>query len=435
MKISKVLLLTLAMMIGLPLLAIGLRGPYARWAASHFRSQLPSVADDRVDFLLTQIAQLEEPGIPVLVEALGSQRECVARGARQTLDAQLQRWQMPLAQRVPTKLAILADSLAERVDQFGPTARRDAAELATIILQWRVNSSAVDNVAMIAACEKVLRRTTFGGSHRAAIVEDEGSMPSVEQLPGENDDLDSVPWREDNSRDGPLGFGHLGQPGGGLPIASFPNTGETSSVANDESSRLPKRLLQPATARPLNTIERPNSVPMIDSEQRLLQPERRISERQGDRASPIRPLAADETIGQPEADAEMAAATTIDVMYRLHSDSPAAVERAKRELQRRGFSSLHLELARRLTHPANDVRRELVRALPGLQSVDATPWLLWLAQDGDREVRRQAISLLATATDPRLLQKVVELADQDTDPRIREQGRQLSTNLQRLMQR
>ena len=85
---------------------------------------------------------------------------------------------------------------------------------------------------------------------------------------------------------------------------------------------------------------------------------------------------------------------------------------------RRGFSEVQLELSRRLLDPDPDVRRELARTLPAMQSVDAGPWLMWLAEDKDPDVRLEAISVLGTTGDPAILRKIEELARRDSDPRI-----------------
>ena len=99
---------------------------------------------------------------------------------------------------------------------------------------------------------------------------------------------------------------------------------------------------------------------------------------------------------------------------------------ARAELLRRGLTEVDLELGRRLFDPDPEVRRQLVRALPALQSVDAAPWLLQLCQDEDPEVRMAALTMTGTTADPRLLEQVEALARQDPDSRIRELAEQLA---------
>ena len=85
---------------------------------------------------------------------------------------------------------------------------------------------------------------------------------------------------------------------------------------------------------------------------------------------------------------------------------------------RRGFSEVHLKLAQQLFDPDPEVRKQLVRMLPDLHSIDAMPWLLRLTRDEDSEVRLAALTLLATTGDPTMLSRVQELARQDRDPAV-----------------
>jgi hypothetical protein len=108
----------------------------------------------------------------------------------------------------------------------------------------------------------------------------------------------------------------------------------------------------------------------------------------------------------------------VDVMRGLQSVESSSAAEARAELIRRGFSEVHLELARRLFDPDPAVRKELVRTLPDLHSIDAMPWLLRLTQDEDAEVRQAALTLLATTGDPTMLSRVQEIARQDRDPGV-----------------
>ncbi len=117
---------------------------------------------------------------------------------------------------------------------------------------------------------------------------------------------------------------------------------------------------------------------------------------------------------------------TADVMRSLQSvESPTAAE-ARAELIRRGFSEVNLDLARRLFDPDPEVRKQLVRNLPQLHSIDAMPWLLRLTQDNDAEVRLAALTLLATTGDPTMLSRVEEIARHDRDPAVQRQIERLA---------
>jgi hypothetical protein len=107
----------------------------------------------------------------------------------------------------------------------------------------------------------------------------------------------------------------------------------------------------------------------------------------------------------------------LDLMRRLRADDDQRAE-ASRELLRRGFSEVDLELARQLFSPDVEARKQLARSVPRLSSVDAAKWLMWLALDPQPEVRSAALTTLATTGDPVLLDRVEALARSDRDPQI-----------------
>ena len=118
---------------------------------------------------------------------------------------------------------------------------------------------------------------------------------------------------------------------------------------------------------------------------------------------------------------ELKTADSFDLLQRSCSLVEQTASAARAELVRRGFNEVHFDLARRLYSADPAVRKALARNLPGLRSVDAAPWLIQLSRDADPEVRRTAITLMATSGDPLLLEQVARIASKDSDPRIREQ--------------
>ena len=112
------------------------------------------------------------------------------------------------------------------------------------------------------------------------------------------------------------------------------------------------------------------------------------------------------------------AVDALDLMRRLRSEKEAEQTAARRELLRRGFSEVDLDLARQLFSPDIAARKQLALAVPRLASVDAARWLMWLAADPQPEVRMAAITTLATTGDPRLLDRVEALARKDSDQQI-----------------
>lgn len=100
----------------------------------------------------------------------------------------------------------------------------------------------------------------------------------------------------------------------------------------------------------------------------------------------------------PDATADLAinleSMSHIEVMFRLRDRVPGTAEQAEKELERRGFNSDYVAVARRLTSPDPRERMQLVLDLVASQRVEPTPFLRWLANDPDREVQSLAIDAL-----------------------------------------
>jgi hypothetical protein len=426
MKGPKALLLTLAMTAALLALAVGVRRQYAHLAAEHWRRQLGTVPDDRADILLRQVAELGEPGIPVLVEALGSERESVAQAGKRALWEQLDRWQMLGPSASSPNLAALADALAEQVERFGPTARNDAADLATRVLLWPLDPRAVDRPQVIASCEKVLQATAVRGG-----VPLDGGPPSRQPLADEPDDAEAV-RHHPATADDPMEAGRLvlnlnRLPGGGLPIEPFQGPAASPQGGIEPGGRGgggdPRPLAPPPAARPLSTWRQPDRPPSGPQTSGTVPNGGVASDRPpGANAGRVLPLAGrdDASAGSPAG--KLSEIETLELMRWLDCRQEARASAARKELMRRGFTQVHLELARRLFDPDPEARKRLARLLPGIQSVDAAPWLLWLSHDPDPEVRRVAIGLIATTGDATLLEQIEQAARQDPDPQIQRQA-------------
>ncbi len=441
MKGSKALLLTLAITAGLLVLMVAARAQYPRLAAEHWRRQLGTVPDDQAGILLRQVAELGEPGISVMVEALGSRRESVARAGKRTLLEQLDGWQILRAGSSSPKLATLADALAERVERFGPTARNDAADLAARILHWPLDSQAVDRRRVIAACERVFRAAAVPGGVVPRTDLSVGHLPPI----GRPDTLrPGLPWaHRPPSAQKPADFGtslvDLSRlPGGGLPIESFPQPAAPqragTTLPGDTPAQRPRRLPVPRFARRIDAWGQPDRSAVAPGQSSGTPDPESPSDR-----PPVPNTGRAMSLSEP-ADAHPGSrwgsfteTETIRLMQWLEGRDQPTAAAARAELIRRGFREVHLELARRLFDPDPDVRKELARLLPGVQSVDAVPWLWWLSRDPDPEVRLVAIGLIATTGDATLLEQIERAAREDPDPRIRQLARRIAgqRNVQR----
>jgi len=442
MKGPKILLLALLIAVGLiAVVVLGLRGWLDRFIAQHWQDRLNSVTDDRAPLLLGQAAALGDAGIPVLVEALGSRRESVARAGKRALLEELDRWEMLSPADASPKLALLAKALADHVDDFGLTARADAAQLATRILLWPLDRQAVDRQQVIGWCETVLRTTALdrrllaekslaGRPERAVSGE---NRPATDQARSGLGERPSVADREQPG----IAIAKMAQlPGGGLPIHKFPTgsaTGDSPAAPRmaDVRAGQPRHFSGESNARPLNSLRKPERLPINPHDAPKLLSPLNNSSRSPDpglmRSFTGSPTPGDRDDRLQDGGSHAAARTsTIELMQRLQAVDKQQVDHARDELERRGFSEFHFDLARRLFAPDPHVRIQLARSLPTLQNVNAEPWLLCLCEDENADVRLAALTLLATTGDPILLERVERIARADPDPRIQRRAEQIA---------
>jgi hypothetical protein len=451
MKRLKIATWVLLFTTGLCLLAWGTRGLLLRTVASHWQRQLAAASDEQVGVLVSRICALGDAGIPALVGLLGSRREVVARTAHLALVREMDRWESLGVDRASPKLAILAAALAEEAVHFGPTSRLEAARLTTRILLCPLDGDAVDRAAVLADCQQVLRATTVP----RRLAEDRRLLDRLRYVePGEaeseNPNAATRAAPGSIARNGalaPVPMGHLpALPGGGLPIETFP--GHLADEPGDRVAQLrreqPRRLASEPPARPLNPLRQPRRFRQEPEAAKMLpsRPSPRVASPEPEKKS-VRPLSLDRPLAEESRSGEAAltGASMVSVagkdseeellgwMRRLLSDDEAVAREARDSLIERGFSEVHLQLARQLFDPDPDVRMRLARTLPGLRSIDARPWLLRLAADPHADVRLTAITLLATTGDPDLLHKVIRLAEADPDPRIQAQAQPISQGL------
>ena len=107
-----------------------------------------------------------------------------------------------------------------------------------------------------------------------------------------------------------------------------------------------------------------------------------------------------------------------ELMRLLHDAERSAM--AEEQLRSRGFDTLRLEIARRLTHQDPSVRRELADSITRIAGVDPRPWLEELAVDSNPDVRRIAISILGTSGDPAIDRWLLDLRGEETNPQVAE---------------
>ena len=84
-----------------------------------------------------------------------------------------------------------------------------------------------------------------------------------------------------------------------------------------------------------------------------------------------------------------------------------------------------LALASELATAAPARRLELVHHIATRDDLDPRPWLLWMAETGETEVRQQAISLLSSMVDLNVQRQLRQLLAQESDETVAQSIRQV----------
>jgi hypothetical protein len=380
-------------------------------AAAHWKRQLADAPPEQLGILLEQIAALDEAGIPVLVEALASEREAVAGGAYRQLLDRLNHWKTLPREEYSSRVSILADNLAARASAYGPAARSDAHDLAARLL---LNPSQIENPRdrsrLIAACEEVFQATT---AVRGELTSPPQAGRADSARPSYENRIASRPyaWEIENAR-------KMAARDGGLPSKEAPAAeGSYLRILPAETGDAPPSYFQePPMSRALdfsNRTSSPLEVPDAAS------PKTTRREPSPAAEPPLKSLSLEEpATGLHAALLDLRSRETVELMRELAPADDRRTEAIRAELRRRGLSAGEIEIAARMFDADPAVRKQLVAELPGMAEIDASAWLLQCCKDEDAEVRLAAFSLLATSNNPLLLKRLELSAEKDSDARI-----------------
>ncbi len=117
--------------------------------------------------------------------------------------------------------------------------------------------------------------------------------------------------------------------------------------------------------------------------------------------------------------------STKGVIALLASKQAVTADQAVQELTRRGLGKEEIRIASQLAAPQTEVRLGLLESIVRRTDIDPRPWLLWLAEDSDRDVRLQAVAALASMDDAAVKQTLRKRLDVEADPAVAAQIRNL----------
>ncbi len=108
-------------------------------------------------------------------------------------------------------------------------------------------------------------------------------------------------------------------------------------------------------------------------------------------------------------------------LVRLLSNNQADVAKAAAlALRHKGFSDTEIELASELAVGSALRRIELIQKIARSSDITPQPWLVWMAEDGQPEVRRMAISMLSSMLTEEVQRSLRMLMFRESEPEIKD---------------
>lgn len=108
----------------------------------------------------------------------------------------------------------------------------------------------------------------------------------------------------------------------------------------------------------------------------------------------------------------------------LASHDPSIAQNAAYALKVKGLSDDRIILASRLATSSTAERLSLIQNVANDGNLDPRPWLLWMAREGETEVRTMAVSLLANMIDQDVARELRMLLNRERDSSVQQVIRQ-----------
>lgn len=114
---------------------------------------------------------------------------------------------------------------------------------------------------------------------------------------------------------------------------------------------------------------------------------------------------------------KMQIAELVKLLGHTNSDVGKAAALA---LRHHGLSDEEIQLASELANGSANRRLQLIQQIASQGKVNPRPWLVWMAEDGEPEVRRMAVSLLAPMIDETVTRSLRNLVVREPDSQTKE---------------
>lgn len=361
--------------------------PLREWLlASYYEGRLLTGKRDESRESLRRLVTLGGSGMAAAVRALGAPQPTIRELAYQALLEELNHCELQLTPAVSgARLFDMALALAQMAPQAPSGERPRLDSLAMKILALSEAVPLVDRGGVLAACRQVLARDEKSRPPRSVRIE--SSRTATTAKPHRSIKLPRA------THDKPLAqldLARFSPPA--LVRADAQTPSEPALLGANDAVALAARAEKPPRAEKREQVQ--VAAFTVDDESSRAADGTRTAARQLD---------------------------VIELFNQLHAGAPQAAA-ARVELGARGFSPREIEVGEHLVSPDAAQRLQWLEWLPGIRGVDARFWLLRLSHDLNGQVRRAAVSLLATDRDPEVIRRLQRVVVEDPDERIRLQA-------------
>jgi hypothetical protein len=377
---------------------------------------------------------LDSTASHAIVAGLQNEDFTIARAAFRAIESQIERWQ----EFSPSEAKLRMEALAQSLQQLPETTPTEnlilASSLASRMFTLCLEHEDQDFKSTMQACEQVIARVgksrvDVEPEDRVASLSDRGFTLS-DSLPESGfSDSEELASEYTASLADPLSLPppplppDVQETSGRTPEfldssdnASFPsNSGEVlSSTGGRASLRLVASPVRSSLTDNLrdNTVHLsspmtspPADAPPADTPTADISPQETVPLQTSDEPS-AKTLAGIEQLPIQE------------LVRLLGSVQPKIAQSAALALRRHGMSDSKLELAMELATGSEERRLEILDQFPSRTDIDPRVWLLWMAQDGQTEVRGRAIAQLSSMLDQDVMRELRLLLNRERDPHV-----------------
>lgn len=353
--------------------------------------------------IVAELALLDVAGVEPLVRLAALQRHDVSQAAQSAIGQLLQAWELEATQsgdirQFAERATALSAALEAHAAEFGPESQRWANGLAERLVTHSDQFAPADSWEILANCDRVLSRPLQPRAVRAPVMiaaPSELAMPVKPSAVANNVPANSQ-MKADGEQKSAAGDGAKGDLSVLGPVTSsspgynfqqqLGNTLRSALRFADEHAEAARRNNQPVRVTPMGPV-----VDVPSPQEARLESRRQRTQSTG--STPV--------------DANV---VRLDARPLL----PVA-ETANQSTQNRDVVA---ELTKQLLALPADERLSGLERAAQLPPAEARRLLRNFVNDAEPKIRMQALTMLATACDPKLMELARERAVEDADPRV-----------------